>query len=207
MYQVSEYSKNLEGRIANAINGARIPADDRSQVAGALFDIVHEHHRAVLILIGQRLYGSAGALLRSLFESYVRGVWFMKCACVRDVERFQEDRFKEGSFEERLKEIEKVDGDAHGGLLKLKDKGWGALNSYTHGGFRPVGRRFKGIQLMANYSESEILEVERMANAFAVLAVFQIAEMGNNTALSGEAEKLAAEFIDHSHNTSAGLGV
>lgn len=197
MHAVSKYSKKLELDIATAINGAEIPTDDKSRIAGALFDIVHEHHRAVLLLTERGLVGSAGTLLRSIFESYVRGVWFMKCANDKDVERFQKDDFKNGPFEERLKDIEKVDGIAHGGLLTLKNKGWTALNSYTHGGFRPVGRRFKGGELMANYSEEEISEVERMASAFAVLAVFQIAELGGNEALSEKAESLAVEFMEH----------
>lgn len=197
MRAVSEYSKKLEVDIATAINGAAIPADNRSRIAGGLFDIVHEHHRAVLLLIENGLVGSAGTLLRSIFESYVRGVWFMKCATDNDVEQFQNDDFKNGTFEQRLKDIEKVDGVAHGGLLTLKSKGWTALNSYTHGGFRPVGRRFKGSELMVNYSEEEIAEVERMANAFAVLAVFQIAELGGNEALSKGAERIAVEFKQH----------
>ena len=197
MHKVSEYSKSLELRIATAINGAAIPSDDRSRIAGALFDIVHEHHRAVLVLLEKQLYGSAGSLLRSIFESYVRGVWFMKCASEWDVEQFQKDIFKSGTFEDRLKDIERVDGAAHGDLLTLKQKGWTALNSYTHGGFRPVGRRFMGNELMANYSEKEISEVERMANAFSVLAVFQIGELSGNANLSKDAETLAVEYMEN----------
>lgn len=194
MYKISEYSKKLENDVASAINGAVIPQDDKSRIVGALFDIVHEHHRAVLLLIEKRLHGSAVALLRSIFESYVRGVWFMKCAIQKDVERFQDDKFKDGTFEDRIKEIVNVDDVAHSGLLTLKNMGWTALNSYTHGGFRPVGRRFKGSELMANYSKKEISEVERIANAFAVLAVFQIAELGGIIELRKEAESLAIEF-------------
>lgn len=197
MHKVSEYSKRLELNIATAINGAVIPADDRSRIAGALFDIVHEHHRAVLVLLEKQLYGSAGSLLRSIFESYVRGVWFMKCASKGDVEQFQKDIFKRDFFEDRLKDIERVDGEAHGDLLILKQKGWSALNSYTHGGFRPISRRFMGSELMPNYSEEEISEVERMANAFSVLAVFQIAELGRNANLSKDAEKFAVEYIEN----------
>jgi hypothetical protein len=194
MIDVSDYSKKLVSDIVNAINGVEIPPDDRSRIAGALFDIVHEHHQAIVILLGKRLYGSASALMRSIFESYVRGVWFMKCATAKDIADFQKDKSKDGTFEDRLKEIEKIDAVAHGGLIKMKKTAWAGLNSYTHGGMRPVSRRFVGMELKANYAEEEILEIERLTSAFAVLAVFQIAELANNTDLMGAAEAMAGEF-------------
>lgn len=194
MIDVSDYSKKLVADIVNAVNGVEIPTDDRSRIAGALFDIVHEHHQAIVILLGKRLYGSASALMRSIFESYVRGVWFVKCAEAKDIADFQKDKSKEGTFEERLKEIEKIDAVAHGGLIKVKKTAWAGLNSYTHGGMRPVSRRFVGMELKANYAQTEIMEIERLASAFAVLAVFQIAELASNAALIGAAEAMASEF-------------
>jgi|GEM_PF-6062525 len=197
MYKTSVYSKNLARNVAVAVNGVAIPGEDRSRIAGAEFDIVHEHHLAVLLLIDKSLHGSAVTLLRGGGESYVRGVWFMKYASKKDVEDFQGDKFKSGTFGERLRDIEKIDGSGHGGLIALKSKGWEALNSYAHAGFRPVARRFKGEDLVANYSDEELFEVERMANAFAILAVFQIAELAVNAPLCEEAERLGREFIGH----------
>lgn len=194
MISADQYSQNLVREIALAINGIEIPDNAKIKVAGGLFDIVHEHHYSIHILLSNGLTGSAIALVRSIFESYVRGVWFMKCANDADVERFQRDKFKEGLFEERLKEIREVDEVAHGGLLDIKNKAWGAWNSYTHGGFLPVGRRFKGSEVVSNYTQAEIDEIGRVANAFAVLAVFQIAELGSNDALTKKAEEIAKTF-------------
>lgn len=194
MIDVSDYSKKLVSDIVNAINGVEIRPDDRSRIAGALFDIVHEHHQAIVILLGKRLYGSASALMRSIFESYVRGVWFMKCATVKDIADFQKDKLKDGTFEDRLKEIEKIDAVAHGGLRKVKKTAWAGLNSYTHGGMRPVSRRFVGMELKANYAQEEIQEIERLASAFAVLAVFQVAELASNANLMEAAEYMAGEL-------------
>lgn len=188
------YSKNLIGEIALAINGIEIPNNERIKIAGGLFDIVHEHHHAIHILLGNDLIGSAIALLRPIFESYARGVWFMKCATDLDVKNFQRDKFKAGYFEERLKEIKVVDEVASGGLLDIKQKAWNAWNSYTHGGFLPVGRRFKDSEVVSNYSQAEIDDIARVANTFAVLAVFQIAELGSNDSLTKKAEEIAEKF-------------
>lgn len=188
------YSKNLINEIALAINGIEIPDNARIRIAGGLFDIVHEHHCAIHLLLSKGLSGSATALLRSTFESYVRGVWFMECAADIDVERFQVDKFKEGYFENRVREIKEANDIAYGGLLDIKQKAWAAWNSYTHGGFLPVSRRFKGYEVTSNYSKEEVDDIARVANSFAVLAVFQIAELGNNHSLKKKAEEISKKF-------------
>lgn len=194
MKKATDYSKRLAQNIARSVNGVEIPTDDRSKISGALFDIVHEHHISVIHLTEKRHYGSALVLLRSIFESYVRGVWFMKCATNKDITRFMSDKFKSGHFVDRINEIKEIDEQAHGGLLAVKDTAWEGLNSYTHGGFRPVGRRFLGNNIQPNYSKEEIQEILRVANSFAILAFVQIAELSNNNKLMEKFEHLVLEF-------------
>lgn len=149
----------------------------------------------MLCLIQNKLYGSAASLLRSIVESYARGVWVLKCASNKDIEQFKRDRFKDGTFEDRLKEIHDIEDNPHSSaLLNLKVIAWNALNSYTHGGFRAISRRFKEGELAPNYSLEEITGIERLSNAFAILAVFQIAELQNNSLLLAFAEKTSLEF-------------
>jgi hypothetical protein len=187
---ISEHSKRLQRNIASALHGVEIPIDNRTRIAGAFFDIVHEHSRAILILLESGLCGSAMSLVRSIFEAYVRGVWFMKCASPAHIEKFLEDRLKFASFEAILKQVENVDHAARGALQKFKEDAWPALNSYTHGGFRPIGRRFSGSEIKANYSQENIQDIERWANLFAVISLSQTAELAANANL----KKLAGEL-------------
>ena len=150
------YSRTLANDIVDALHGIETPSDDRSNIACALFTIVHEHHQAIVVLLEGQLYGSAAALLRSVFESYVRGAWVLQCASSKDISDFQKDKWKEGPFEDRLKELEAVDSVAHGGLVHLKTTAWTALNSYTHSGMRAVSRRFSGNDLIPGGFKSEV---------------------------------------------------
>jgi hypothetical protein len=54
----------------------------RNRIAGACFSVALDHFDGVLILLERspRLYSSTYALIRPIFESYFRGIWFMYCA-------------------------------------------------------------------------------------------------------------------------------
>lgn len=195
---ILQFSKDLAQDIVASVRGVEIPVDDRTRISGALFDILHEHHQAVLLLISRGLIGSAGALIRSILEAYVRGVWFMKCASDEDVRRFSEkDEFKKGTFHDRVQEIANVDSEAHAGLMDVKRSAWTALNSYAHGGFRPVVRRLTESEVKSNYSEEEVREIEKVANSFAILGVFQIAELAGNKELLGAFKKMVDRFNEN----------
>lgn len=194
------FSENIAQEIAMNVNGVKIPSDDKSRIAGALFDIVHEHHLAVLLLIRKKHYGSAGTLLRSIFEAYVRGVWFLKCANSNDVDLFvKKDKFRDGIFQDRLDDLQEVNEGGFEGLSIIKKQSWNALNSYAHGGYRPVGRRLLEDEIAANYTECEINEIERLADAFSILAALQIAELSKSTNLLSVSEGLARKF-DEKHS-------
>lgn len=187
------FLESLPVLIARSVNGIQLPADDRSAIAGILFDIAHEHHVAVSILMKNRVYGSAAALMRSIFEAFVRGVWFAKCAKDTDIDRFKKDKFDK-KFDELISDISKINLDAHSGLVPLKQKTWAAFNSYTHAGFRPIARRFSGSEILACYTPQELEGIARFTNAFAILALFELAELSRNEQLIVCAEEFAREF-------------
>jgi hypothetical protein len=74
----------------SCIHGLDI-SGDREVIVGPLFDQVHEHHQAIQLLLRSSLDGSAFSLFRSIFETYVRGVWLLRCASEEEVENFTED--------------------------------------------------------------------------------------------------------------------
>ena len=64
-----------------------VPNDDRSRLSLGLLQLVQEHHASIVILIQHQQYGSAFALLRPLYEAYVRGVWLAQVASDREFSR------------------------------------------------------------------------------------------------------------------------
>ena len=59
------------------------------------------------MLVTNRLYGSAFVLIRSVFESYIRGVWLYRCASDTEIEAFKTDKLKK-NFEELVQDIENL---------------------------------------------------------------------------------------------------
>jgi hypothetical protein len=72
------------------VNGIALPPGLHLQIAGILFGIAQEHHDATIRLLAEDLNGSAFALLRSVFEAYVRGEWIALRADETWVNRFLE---------------------------------------------------------------------------------------------------------------------
>ena len=59
--------------LALRIEGLPLPVSDRDRLAAGCFHQALEHHEAIVKLVRRKLVGSAFALLRPLFELFVRG--------------------------------------------------------------------------------------------------------------------------------------
>jgi hypothetical protein len=179
---VEDELKLTEG-VANEIKKVITPlkcADDEwSTTVAAFIDQAFEHHTATILLIRSSLFGSAFALLRSIVEIVVRGVWIATCATDAQIKKFREKDEIDPSFGEMSKAI-----DAKCGIdffHDLKTKSWDALNSYTHTGALQLGRRFNGNKLEPSYREGEKIEVIPMSTTMLLMIVRPfLAKHGHN---------------------------
>jgi hypothetical protein len=179
---VEDELKLAEG-VANEIKKVITPlkyADDEwSTTVAAFIDQAFEHHTATILLIRASLFGSAFALLRSIVEIVVRGVWIATCATDAQIKQFREKDEIDASFGAMSKEI-----DAKCGIdffVNLKTKSWDALNSYTHTGALQLGRRFSGQKLEPSYKDREKIEVIRMSTTMLLMIVRPfLAKHGHN---------------------------
>lgn len=176
----TDLSKWLDG----SIHGLDIPSGDREAMAGALFDQVHEHHKAVQLLLKSSLVGSAFSLVRPTLETFVRGVWLLRCASEEEVENFTKDKIVDKSFGDLIREIEAWPGYDVDVLSKVKTEGWSAMCSYAHGGYLQAVRRMTPDQITTNYLDGEMLEVINFSDAVAMLAASEIFSMAKRDDLN-----------------------
>jgi hypothetical protein len=132
---------NTSNWIDSSIHGLEISSDDREAMAGALFDQVHEHHKAILLLLKNLLAGSAFSLVRPTLETFVHGVWLWRCASDTEVASFAKDLVNGKSIGAMIQEIESQPGWDVGLLSKVKKEAWSAMCSYAHGGYLQAVRR------------------------------------------------------------------
>lgn len=83
-------AKDLGRCIHECVGGWRLPGEDRCRVGVALLQHCEDVADATIVLLESGLPGPALALARSLFESYVRGVWTLHCADDEAVAEFIE---------------------------------------------------------------------------------------------------------------------
>lgn len=164
----------LNDWVAKHLDGLDIPRDRRILLAVSCYDVVMEHHLGIAVLLRSRINGSAFALVRPLFETFVRGVWLRHCATEEQLDRYVSDRL-DLRFGQLLEGVEQVDGFRDGVLSGLKTNAWRAMNSYTHGGIQQAGRRSSGPYIEPDFPPEEIIEVVKLAGSFSLFAFQQVA--------------------------------
>jgi hypothetical protein len=166
-------SAELSNWLDNSIHKLQTqPYGDREWMAATLLD-----------LLKSSFTGSAFSLFRPAFETYVRGVWLLRCACDKQVEDFKKDTVKK-FIGELIGEIERLPEYDVGTLSKVKREALGAMHSYTHGGYLQAVRRMTPDQIKPNYSEGEMLEVINSSDTVALLAASEIFSMARRNDLN-----------------------
>jgi hypothetical protein len=130
-------SGQLASWIGDQIENANVPGTPRVRNAMALYHIAFSHHPAVLTLIDRSFKISALALLRPLFESYLRGVWVEVSA--KDDELVS---FLKGLSSPNFKTLEKAARQASKdeSLAELAKMLWGRFSHFTHSGAGLINR-------------------------------------------------------------------
>ncbi|NTV14183.1 MAG: hypothetical protein HGA96_09690 [Desulfobulbaceae bacterium] len=185
-------SEKLIQWLDKKIDGLEFPGDDRSRIVAGCFDMALEHQKAVILLIANKLTGSAFSLIRSQFESYIRGLWLKNCASEKEIYKFKNNKF-EKKFNELIADVEKIEGYEGGTLSRTKKSGWAAMNSFTHSGFSQIVRRITESTIESNYDKEEIIEAINFANAIGLLSGLEIAFLSGNESLSVEILEKAKE--------------
>ena len=167
------------------IDGLEVSSDERMRLSAGCLDMALEHQKAIVLLVANKLYGSAFSLARLIFEAYVRGVWLQLCASESEIEKYKNDKL-EKYFSTLIQEIENCDGFEEGILSAAKTENWIAMNSFTHSGYLQAVRRNKEETIEPNYNDEEIIELLNVANALGMLSALQLALLAGKKELANE---------------------
>lgn len=184
--QILQESRDLHTWIFLRLDGVPLPKTRRFLLAISAFDVVFDYFTGITVLVEKRAHGSAFALVRSIFEVFVRAVWIKDCANDEELAAFERDEYAR-NFDLILSKIEELPAFKSGTLSDLKKQAWAAMNSYTHGGIHQIARRVKGNAVDPNYLDEEVIEVLRMGQMFALLAFIQIVQVSGRADLEQRA--------------------
>ena len=171
----------LHNHLMEQVRGTVYPPGRKAQVALASYCIVAEHHVAIAVLVDEKLYASAFALSRALYEAAVKGLWVSHCATEEASEAFA--RGKElGPLNDLLSRLSSADLPVvvldH--LANVKRKYWRVLSSFTHAGHAQVKRWLSPDGVKPTYTDAEVNELANFTAFFAVVAAHERARLGEN---------------------------
>lgn len=157
------------------------PPGRRVQVAIATFCIVRDHHLAIAILLDERLYASAFALVRPIYEAAVKGIWLANCATEAQAEQYAQGRELDGVGDLVSQLVAaKPSLPVSAQFQQVKSKYWRALSSLTHAGHAQVKRWMTPEGVGPTYTDKEIREIANFTAYVALVAAIERARLGNN---------------------------
>lgn len=183
--------------IENELAGLEFKQNDRNNLSAALFDVSLDHANGIIALLSNKKPNipSAYALVRPMFECFVRGAWLQHCASDAQIEKIiKKDSFPL-KFGEMLEAVEK-ENKWPATLTEIMKRAMKNMHSYTHGGMQIISRRFKDGILEHVLDEKEISDVLTFIVILAYLSFCQIVSITGTTAKDEFIKKLFAEITD-----------
>ncbi len=171
--------------IERSLHDLSLPPSDRIKISAACFATALEHHHAVVILLRERLNGSAFALVRSEYEAFVRGVRLAKCATDEQLNSFLSggEPPRLGTILCAIEAIPRFDSKM---LSAVKAENWKSMCAYTHTGALQVQRWIASDAIDSRHSPEEIEEVLEFTNAIALLAACGVATLEESESLEAQ---------------------
>ena len=164
------------------------------KAAATLLTVTIDHAQGIRILLGKGVYPSAAALMRVLFETYIRAMWIWECANEKQVETFiNKDKVvsAEGKsiyFKDLVKAVE-ASHRLPAYLSEIQANVWSGLNSLTHGGNIQLARNFDGKSIRHCYDNelvNEVIEFSTMLTCLAFSGILDLASNKNGESVSSK---------------------
>jgi hypothetical protein len=165
--------RNILAKIDIELSGLSYTADGKNDLSIPLLDVSIEHAKAIVLLIENSLYASGYALVRPMFESFIRAAWIQHCANAEQIVRIREKDEFLLSLGKMLESVEEVK-DWPGTLSNIKKVALKNMHSYTHGGSQLIARRFNNGDLVHDIDDEELYGVKQFVSMLAFLSFNEI---------------------------------
>lgn len=190
------HSHELAAWIECEVDGLNAPASLRTRCAGPCFIVTQEHHQSIVLLLSNAkpICSTAFAIVRLVYESFIRGLWLQHCATDEQVQVFAKGGRLKMGIPTLLKAIKTIEGYSSGQLSTVHEQSWDAMCAFTHTGAHQIQRWNTSTSIEASYAESEVAEVLRSTGTFALLSLLGLASISDNQILAERALAKSKEW-------------
>lgn len=162
----------------DTINNVDVPKNERIFICCGLIELALDHEEAIILLLEAQLFGSAFALIRPLFEAYVRSVWLLRVATEEQLQQFKKGAIDQ-SLGNMISGIEKIPGYDVGALSQIKKQHWNLMNDFTHGGISQASSRYTSTDISPRYPHKDIIGVINFVFRIGALLMVEVASIVN----------------------------
>jgi hypothetical protein len=148
---------------------AKLESSGKKRIAAICYSIALDHREATLLLLQHDARSAAFALLRSVYEAWVRASWAQTCATLAEIERIET-----GGFLPKLETmVRKLDTqpETMGAFSRIKRAGWESMSDYAHGEQRQISRWVDATSIGAAHPDDEVAELLRALDVYAILCM------------------------------------
>lgn len=168
-----DQSINSFKKIANLLEDKVVGNNERQTLLIGYFDICIEHIQSIHILVKNKLFGSAFALIRPFYETYYRALWMLKLASDIEVKGIANGKFTFPNMGSKIKELDSIYTGTDF-FEQLKKNSWSAMCDYAHTGQLQLSRRWKEDELEPNYKDGEVIEVIKGTEAILLMFAYVV---------------------------------
>jgi hypothetical protein len=178
--EVQEELRSIVSWISEQTSGMPSPSDRRARMALGCLDLALEHQAGICILAEQLLWGSVYALVRCMFDAFVRGVWLARCATEFELESFELAGLRGKPFSDLVDDVERALGHSRGVLSKLRTSSWAIFSDFANAGAGPARRLGDPAGTGRNYPAGDTDQALRLAGALGLLSATELASLSGH---------------------------
>ena len=208
MNNLDKYIETLN-IIERDIAGVKITTSKVSvKAAATLYAVTLDHAQGIKNCLIGKAYAPAFALLRVLFETYIRAMWLEKCADEKQLKKFINDdevvskKNKKLYFKDMVLEVESLHKFPPY-LSEIANNSWSSLNSITHSGSIQLHKNFNGSSIQSGYDDEHINEAVDFSAMISCMAYAGLCDLATNQDAGLESDKLMAFVQSWSFNKAS----
>lgn len=196
-------SDELQEALLHILDGATFDPSPRGEAAVGMCSVALEHGLSLRALFAMGLSTSAVGLMRLQFEALTRAMWLQYAANELAIDKLAAPLTPESELaaknlppaSDMIDQIGKrvganVPAAAHQMLVRFKDVSWHAMNSYVHGGIRPLRRQAEGFPVHL------ALQILRNSNGLLTMTGMTLAVLTGDAAVPKTMGKIQPPFAD-----------
>ncbi|MEA2099244.1 MAG: DUF5677 domain-containing protein [Campylobacterota bacterium] len=176
---LDKYKKLVEGIEKKDVKFSVILEDDKKRdiLTVAFAENIKTHYKSIILLVEEKLYHSALALVRVIFDAVIRGhyVYFAfdddKIVEFYESENWDNKKYFKGNMQTMCKWLDEKYGEEI--YEPMRETSYKMMNDFTHTGNLAIASNFTGNEIKPNIDDESIINLlDRLHNLVRIFYIF-----------------------------------